>query len=66
MVRDRHRRVAGVGGVLPMALVNVVVNMSQMSAMVEGAYGAMGMLPPPAARRRLGLVVVTIVLTVAP
>ena len=31
---------------LPMALVNVVVNMSQMSAMVEGAYGALGMLPP--------------------
>ncbi len=32
--------------VIPTALVNVVVNMSQMSAMVEGAYGAMGQLPP--------------------
>ncbi len=31
---------------LPTALVNVVVNMSQMSAMVEGTYGALGMLPP--------------------
>jgi manganese transport protein len=48
---------------LPMALVNVVVNMSQMSAMVEGAYGAMGMLPPPGGEATVGLFVVTIVLT---
>ena len=48
---------------LPMALVNVVVNMSQMSAMVEGAYGAMGMLPP-AGEQTVGLFVVTIALTV--
>jgi manganese transport protein len=48
---------------LPMALVNVVVNMSQMSAMVEGAYGAMGMLPPAGGEATLGLFVVTIVLT---
>jgi manganese transport protein len=48
---------------LPMALVNVVVNMSQMSAMVEGAYGAMGMLPPDGGEATLGLVIVTIVLT---
>ena len=47
--------------VLPTALVNVVVNMSQMSAMVEGTYGALGMLPPPTpntglvARRRSSL-----------
>jgi Mn2+/Fe2+ NRAMP family transporter len=46
-----------------MALVNVVVNMSQMSAMVEGAYGSMGMLPPPGGEATLGLFVVTIVLT---
>jgi manganese transport protein len=32
--------------VVPTAIVNVVVNMSQMSAMVEGTYGALGMLPP--------------------
>ena len=32
--------------VVPTVLVNVVVNMSQMSAMVEGTYGALGMLPP--------------------
>ena len=48
---------------LPMALVNVVVNMSQMSAMVEGAYGSMGMLPPPGGEATLGLFIVTIVLT---
>jgi len=48
---------------LPMALVNVVVNMSQMSAMVEGAYGAMGMLPPDGGEATLGLVIVTIALT---
>ena len=47
---------------LPMALVNVVVNMSQMSAMVEGAYGSMGMLPPPG-EATPALFVVTIVLT---
>ena len=49
---------------LPMALVNVVVNMSQMSAMVEGAYGALGMLPPANGTTTAGLFVVTIVLTV--
>jgi manganese transport protein len=48
---------------LPMALVNVVVNMSQMSAMVEGSYGAMGMLPPAGGQATLGLAVVTVVLT---
>jgi manganese transport protein len=48
---------------LPMALVNVVVNMSQMSAMVEGAYGSMGMLPPPGGEATTGLFIVTIVLT---
>lgn len=48
---------------LPMALVNVVVNMSQMSAMVEGAYGTMGMLPPTGGEGTLGLFIVTIVLT---
>jgi len=47
---------------LPMALVNIVVNMSQMSAMVEGAYGAVGMLPPAGGETTLGLVVVTVVL----
>jgi Na+-driven multidrug efflux pump len=46
-----------------MALVNVVVNMSQMSAMVEGAYGAMGMLPPAGGEATIGLVCVTLVLT---
>jgi manganese transport protein len=51
---------------LPMALVNVVVNMSQMSAMVESAYGAFGLLPPAgAAEGGAGLVVATLVLTAA-
>jgi Mn2+/Fe2+ NRAMP family transporter len=48
--------------VVPMALVNVVVNMSQMSAMVEGTYGALGMLPPATANP--GLVFATVALTV--
>src|SRR5436190_12820933 len=50
---------------LPMALVNVVVNMSQMSAMVEGAYGAMGQLPPGGGHTTVGLVIVTLALTSA-
>ena len=49
---------------LPMALVNIVVNMSQMSAMVEGAYGVMGQLPPANGEPTLTLFAVTIVLTV--
>lgn len=49
---------------LPTVLVNVVVNMSQMSAMVEGAYGAFGLLPPAgAAEGGAGLVAATLVLT---
>jgi Mn2+/Fe2+ NRAMP family transporter len=49
---------------VPMALVNVVVNMSQMSAMVEGSYGALGLLPPAgAAEGGLVLIVATVVLT---
>ena len=50
---------------LPMALVNVVVNMSQMSAMVEGAYGVIGQLPPASGEATPGLFAVTILLTVA-
>ncbi len=49
--------------VVPMILVNIVVNMSQMSAMVEGSYGAMGMLPPAGGQTTVGLVMVTLVLT---
>jgi Mn2+/Fe2+ NRAMP family transporter len=48
---------------LPTVLVNVVVNMSQMSAMVEGAYGMLGMLPPAGADRGMGLALVTVALT---
>jgi Mn2+/Fe2+ NRAMP family transporter len=48
--------------VVPMAAVNVVVNMSQGSAMVEGAYGAMGTLPPTGGQATPGLVAVTVVL----
>ena len=46
-----------------MFLVNIVVNMSQMSAMVEGAYGAFGMLPPAGSDSGIGLLLVTVVLT---
>jgi manganese transport protein len=48
---------------LPMALVNIVVNMSQMSAMVEGAYGVMGQLPPASSEATPALFAVTIALT---
>ena len=47
----------------PTVLVNVIVNMSQMSAMVEGAYGALGMLPPAGADRGIGFLFVTVGLT---
>src|SRR5262245_2299303 len=48
---------------LPTVLVNVIVNMSQMSAMVEGSYGMMGALPPAGVNSGVGLAVVTVVLT---
>ena len=41
--------------------VNIVVNMSQMAAMAEGAYGAMGMLPPASAT--VPFVLLTMLLT---
>lgn len=49
---------------IPTVLVNVIVNMSQMSAMVEGAYGAMGTLPPTSAESGTIFVLVTLVATV--
>jgi Mn2+/Fe2+ NRAMP family transporter len=48
---------------LPTLLVNVVVNMSQMSAMVEGAYGSLGRLPPAASDTGWGIALVTLALT---
>lgn len=48
---------------LPTLLVNVIVNMSQMSAMVEGLYGAMGLLPPAGGERGAGLLLITVALT---
>lgn len=49
--------------------VNVIVNMSQGSAMVEGAYGAFGMLPPAGGGGfvlvTVGLAVGTVILAVA-
>jgi manganese transport protein len=41
-------------------LVNLVVNMSQMAAMVEGAYGAFGFLPPVSADVRFALITVAL------
>lgn len=46
--------------------VNIIVNMSQMSAMVEGAYGALGLLPPTGATPGVAIVAVGLTaLTVA-
>src|SRR5262245_63548922 len=45
---------------VPTVLVNVIVNMSQMSAMVEGAYGMLGLLPPAGSDRGLSLALVTV------
>ncbi|HEX8028423.1 MAG TPA: divalent metal cation transporter [Vicinamibacterales bacterium] len=42
-------------------VVNIVVNMSQMAAMAEGAYGALGMLPPTSVS--IPFVLLTVVLT---
>jgi manganese transport protein len=44
-------------------LVNLVVNMSQMAAMVEGTYGAFGLLPPVSADAAFALI--TLILTAA-
>jgi Mn2+/Fe2+ NRAMP family transporter len=41
--------------------VNIIVNMSQMAAMAEGAYGAFGLLPP--SRAGAGFVALTFALT---
>jgi manganese transport protein len=49
---------------LPTLLVNVIVNMSQMSAMVEGAYGSVGRLPPVASDSGWGIALVTLAWTV--
>ena len=48
---------------IPTLLVNVVVNMSQMSAMMEGSYGIVGMFPPAGADRGWSLAIVTVALT---
>jgi manganese transport protein len=48
---------------VPTVLVNVVVNMSQMSAMVEGMYGSVGLLPPTSGQGGTGLLFVTLGLT---
>ena len=64
MVRDELGAWLAWAIFLPTVLVNIVVNMSQMSAMVEGAYGAFGLLPPAgAAEGGAGLVAATLVLT---
>ena len=49
---------------VPTVLVNVIVNMSQMSAMVEGAYGAVGLLPPTGSDQGWGFAWVTLACTV--
>ena len=49
---------------IPTVLVNVIVNMSQMSAMVEGSYGAVGLLPPASIDDSSSLLMVTVVATI--
>lgn len=48
---------------LPTLAVNVVVNMSQASALIEGLYGTMGQLPPAGGASSPGLVLVTVCAT---
>ena len=45
---------------VPTVLVNVIVNMSQGSAMVEGTFGAVGLLPPASIEDSSSLLYVTI------
>lgn len=47
---------------VPTVLVNVIVNMSQSSAMIEGIYGALGRLPPTPAEGGGGFIVLTVAL----
>jgi manganese transport protein len=61
MVRSEIGRPLAWGVFIAAFGVNVIVNMSQMAAMVEGAYGALGMLPPPSAT--VGFLLVTMTLT---
>jgi manganese transport protein len=63
MIRDDIGAWLAWGIFVPTVLVNVVVNMSQMSAMVEGAYGMLGLLPPAGADRGVNLALVTVGLT---
>jgi Mn2+/Fe2+ NRAMP family transporter len=63
MIRDDIGAWLAWGIFVPTVLVNIVVNMSQMSAMVEGVYGTVGMLPPADGGMGPGIVAVTVVLT---
>jgi Mn2+/Fe2+ NRAMP family transporter len=63
MIRDDIGAWLAWGLFIPTVLVNVVVNMSQSSAMVEGAYGAVGMLPPAGGTGGVGLLLVVVTLT---
>src|SRR5688572_20370873 len=63
MIRDDIGAWLAWGIFIPTVLVNVVVNMSQMSAMVEGLYGSVGLLPPTSGQGGTGLLIVTLGLT---
>jgi Mn2+/Fe2+ NRAMP family transporter len=63
MIRSDIGAWAAFGIFTAAAAVNLVVNMSQMAAMVEGAYGAFGQLPP--AHAGAGFIVITVALTAA-
>src|SRR6185436_2023184 len=63
MIRDDIGAWLAWGIFVPTVLVNVIVNMSQMSAMVEGLYGSVGLLPPTSGQGGTGLLFVTLGLT---
>lgn len=47
---------------IPTALLNVIVNMSQFSVMVEATYGVFGVMPPEQNAITPGLVAITVIL----
>jgi Mn2+/Fe2+ NRAMP family transporter len=63
MIRSDIGRWAALGIFAGAFVVNLVVNMSQMAAMVEGVYGAFGRLPPASAGA--GFVAITVALAAA-
>ncbi|MFC1693461.1 NRAMP family divalent metal transporter [Candidatus Latescibacterota bacterium] len=49
---------------IPTSLLNIIVNMGQMSVMAEGIYGISGMDIPEGGEATTGLIIITVILTV--